>query len=100
MKEAPARYRWSALAAGRADPLLREGTVNRFAKLVAGAAAGVGLLALVFAGRGDSDDAADPDDARAPSVSEDQVASVRAAPGPEGSGVLSEDLEGTDLFVG
>ena len=74
--------------------------MNRIAKLVTGAAAGFGLLALVFAGRGDSEDNGERADSRAPSVSQDQVTSTRHPKGPEGSGVIGEELDGTDLFVG
>lgn len=74
--------------------------MKRLAKLVTGAAAGFGLLALVFAGRGDSEDEGDGAEARAPSVSQDQVTTVRSPSGPEGSGLLDEELDGTDLFVG
>lgn len=77
-----------------------KGPVNRLVKIVTGAAAGFGLLALVFTGKGDSEDAGEGAEARAPSVSEDQVTSVRAPSGPEGSDLLREDLDGTDLFVG
>lgn len=69
-------------------------------KILTGAAAGFGLLALVFAGKGDSEDSAEDAEVRAPSISEDQVTTVRAPSAPEGSGILREELDGTDLFVG
>ena len=74
--------------------------MKRLAKLVTGAAAGFGLLALVFAGRGDSEDESDRAEAPAPSVSQDQITSVRSPSGPEGTGLMGEELDGTDLFVG
>lgn len=74
--------------------------MNRLAKILTGAAASVGLLALVFTGKGDSQETADRSEVRRPSSSGDPAATVRAPREPEGSGILHEDLDGTDLFVG
>lgn len=93
---AESRAPWTA----RTSAPAREGNVKRIAKLLTGAAAGFGLLALVFAGRGDSEDEGDRAEARAPSVSQDQITSVRTPSGPEGPGLMDEELDGTDLFVG
>lgn len=74
--------------------------MNRLVKLVTGAAAGFGLLAVVFAGKGKTEDDGGSAEARAPTVPTDQITSVRSPRGAEGAGEMDEELDGTDLFVG
>lgn len=74
--------------------------MKKLTKIVTGAAAGFGLLALVFAGKGDTEEAGEKAEAQETSASEDQVASVQLPREREGSRVIHEELDGTDLFVG
>lgn len=79
--------------------------MKKLTKIVTGAAAGLGLLALMFTGRGDSEEPQESAEARAHAPDDDQAASVRgrAERSPEGSAVTSDlidEIDGTDLFVG
>lgn len=79
----------------------RDGILNRFTKLLTGAAAGVGLLALMFSGKGSSSDKAEERaDAEAGSADHDQVSTVIGPSEREGSEAMRKELDGTDLFVG
>lgn len=74
--------------------------MKRLTKVLTGAAAGFGLLALMFAGRGDSEEPGERAEAETPSASHGEISSVRAPSAPENLEGMEEELDGTDLFVG